>query len=106
MKGKGKGATGDSGWGFPNPGKGKAKGTKCSWNPGKGAWGKGAEGAYSVEDDWSAGYSGYNFEDIPLFLNSLAQEAGDEWQVVKSKKSSKYPSPAGGKPPRFMSTST
>ena len=43
-------------------------------------------GAYSVEDDWSAGYIGYNFEDIPLFLNSLAQEAGDEWQVVKAKK--------------------
>ena len=41
-KGKGKGAMGDSGWGFPNPGKGKAKGTKGFWNPGKGAWGKGA----------------------------------------------------------------
>ena len=65
-------------------GKGKGKGKKGAW---PGAWGKGGKGAYSCEDDWSQGYSGYSF-DTPLFLNSLAQEAAGEWRMVKSKKSS------------------
>lgn len=65
-----------------SPDKGKGKGKKGSW---KGAWGKGGKGAYSVEDDWSVGYSSYSF-DTPLFLNTQAQEAASEWQVVKSKK--------------------
>ena len=68
-------------WNSPNPYKGKGKGQKGFWNGGKGAWGKG-EGAYSIEDDWSSGYSGYAF-DTPLFSSSLAQEASDEWKEVK-----------------------
>ena len=57
---------------------------------GKGAWGKGGKGKgmYYMEDDWSAGQSGYSF-DVPLFLNSLAQDAAGEWQVAKSKNSTK-----------------
>ena len=51
----------------------------------------GARGAYSFEDDWSAGFNGYNFgpnfghEDTPLWYHALAQEAADEWQVPKTK---------------------
>ena len=77
-KGKGQDQPQGPGWGFPNPGKGKGKGPKGSWNPGKGAWAKGAKGTYGLGDDWSEGYSGYKFgyEDTALF--SLAREAADE----------------------------
>ena len=48
---------------------GRAKETMGSWNPGKGAWGKGGKGAYGLEHDWSVGCSGYayGFEDVTLF---------------------------------------
>ena len=77
-KGKGQGQQQGPGWASPNPGKGKGKGPKGSWNPSKGAWGKGRKGAYGLDDDWSKGYSGYNFgyEDTALF--SLAQESASE----------------------------
>ena len=70
MKGKGKGKSFPQlpGWETLSPYKGKGKGNKGSWNPGKGAWGKGGKGAYGLEDDWSEGYSGYayGFEEITL----------------------------------------
>ena len=86
MKGKGKGQdpTQDMAWNSQNPYKGKDKGQKGFWKGGKGAWGKG-KGAYSMEDDWSSGYSGYPF-DTPLLSSPLAQEASDEWKEVKYKK--------------------
>ncbi len=70
---------------MPSPYKGKGKGNKGSWNPGKGAWGKGGKGAYGLEDDWSEGYSGYayGFEDVTLL--SLA-----EWQTPNPKKTFKH----------------
>ena len=86
MKGKGKGQdpTRDTAWNSPHPYKGKGKGQKGYWKGGKG------KGAYSMEDDWSSGYSGYSF-DTPLFLSSLAQEAESQWQRVSSKKAAKQP---------------
>ena len=78
--GKGQGQQQGPGWGSPNPCKGKGKGPKGSWNPGKGAWGKGGKGAYGLEDDWSEGYCGYNFSYEDTALLSLAREAASEWQ--------------------------
>ena len=91
MKGKGKGQ--DTTWSSPSPDKGKGKGQKGFWKGGKGTYGKG-KGAYSVEDDWSSGYSGYSF-DTPLFSSSLAQEAAVEWKEVKSKRANKPAIPTG-----------
>ena len=65
-KGKAQGSMSDLGWKFPGLNKGKGEGKKGSWNGGKGSLGNGGKGAYSMEDDWSAGYSGYSF-DIPVF---------------------------------------
>ena len=91
MKGKGKGKSFPPlpGWEMPSPYKGKGKGNKGSWNPGKGAWGKGGKGAYGLEDDWSEGYSGYAYghEDMPLF--SLAG-----WQTPDTRKPSTNQPPA------------
>ena len=60
QKGKGKalGSMSELGWKFPGLSKGKGKGKKGSWDGGKGARGEGRKGAYSMEDDWSAGFSG------------------------------------------------
>ena len=93
MKGKGKGqdSTQDMAWNPQNPHKGKGKGQKAFWKGGKATWGKG-KGAYSMEDDWSSGYSGYSF-DTPLFSSSLAQEAPDGWKTVKSKREVKPHNP-------------
>ena len=56
---------------------------------GSGYPGKGGKGAYGLENDWSGGYSGYNFsyEDTALF--ALAQRAASTWQVPAPKKTSK-----------------
>ena len=74
MKGKGKGQyqAPYPNWGSNTPSKGKGKGLS-TWNPGKGSGGKG-KGAYSVEDEWSEGISGYGFgyEDTPLWYHDLA----------------------------------
>ena len=92
MKGKGKGQNQSSfsNWGPPNPFKGKGKGQTGPWNPGKGSGGKG-KGAYSVEDDWSAGNSGYHFgyEDTPLWLHDFAAEAAEAWQTPNPRKTTK-----------------
>ena len=87
MKGKGKGQdpTRDTPWNSPNPYKGKGKGQKGYWKGGQG------KGAYSMEDDWSSGYSGYSFG-TPLFISSLAQEAKGEWQKVNPKKAARQSS--------------
>ena len=84
MKGKGKGQdpTRDTAWNSSNPYKGKGKGQKGYWKGGQG------KGAYSMEDDWSSGYSGYSY-DTPLFISSLAQEAQGEWQKVNPKKAAR-----------------
>ena len=77
MKGKGKGcsftAPPFAEW---NPYTGKGKGQN-NGGKGKGAWGKG-KGAYTMEEDWSLGYSGYSF-DSPLFASTLAEEAANDW---------------------------
>ena len=99
-KGKGQGFPQTPGWGNPNPLKGKGKGNKGSWNPGKGAWGKGGKGAYSLEDDWSEGYSGYayGYEDITL----LSLATSTEWRSPDPRKTFKPgsrvsgPYPTGG----------
>ena len=52
-------------------------------------------GAYSVDDDWSVGYSGYSY-DAPLLLGSLTEEAACEWIIVNPKKASKQLKPQGG----------
>ena len=89
MKGKGKGQ--DVAWFPPSPNKGKGKGQKGFWKGGKG------KGAYSVDDDWSAGYSGYSY-DAPLLLGSLTEEAAGEWIIVNPKKASRPPNPKGQEP--------
>ncbi len=63
------------------------------------------KGAYSMEDDWSSGFSGYSF-DIPLVLIALAQEAAGEWKVAKNKKSTKPAKPAGKNPAWCGATGT
>ena len=79
---------------------------------GKGAWGKGGKGAYSVEDDWSSGVNGYNFgpypghEDIHMFLNTLAQEATGDWQVAMSKNANKSALAIGNGPTGCVATVT
>ena len=61
---------------------------------------------YAVEDEWSYGLSGYSYEDVPLFLNSLTQEATGNWQVARSKKTAKKPSVVNGCPSRCASSHT
>ena len=80
-KGKGPGQQQSPAWGSPNPGKGKGKGPKGSWNPGKGAWGK---GAYGLSTEWGEDNSGYEYgnEDYALFsmLENCAHEPTDTWR--------------------------
>ena len=76
------------------------------WGGGKGTWGKGGKGSYAMEDEWSYGLSGYSYEDVPLFLNSLTQEATGNWQVARPNKTAKKPSVVNGCPSRCASTST
>ena len=96
MKGKGKGQSTQQGpaWGNPNPGKGKPKGNKGYWSPGKGFGGKGEKGAYHFMDDYSQGWSGYNFDDNALL--SLQQEFMGEWQTPSPKRTFRTPSSCGG----------
>ena len=101
-KGTGKGT--GQGWNSPNYGKGKGKDQKGSWK-GKGAWGKGGKGkgTYHMEDDWSAGQSGYSFY-VPMFLNS--PEVAGEWQVARSNKPTKPAATMKQLPSRCGATST
>ena len=91
MKGKGKGQDPNTAWFPPNPYKGKGKGQKGFYKGGKG------KGAYSVDDDWSSGCSGYSF-DAPLLLGCLTEEAASEWTTVNPKKAAKQPNPNGRGP--------
>ena len=94
------------GWNPTFYGKGKGKDQKGSWK-GKGAWGKGGKGkgTYYMEDDWTAGQSGYSF-DIPMFLTSPAPEAASDWQVARSKKPARPATTARMVTPRCGATST
>ncbi len=85
-KGKGKGM--EPGW-TPPAYKGKGKEQK---GKGKGAWGKGGKGKgmYYMEDDWSAGQSGYSF-DVPMFLATPAPAIPGDWKVDRPKKPAKAP---------------
>ena len=77
MKGKGKGYELPQGpaWAPPYPSKGKGKGNKWTWGPAKGSYGKGGKGVYGFEDEWSEGFSGYQFgqADTPLWYTDLAE---------------------------------
>ena len=59
-----------------------------------------------MEDEWSYGLSGYSYEDVPLFLNSLTQEATGNWQVARPKNIAKGLSVVSGCPSRCASTFT
>ena len=58
-----------------------------------------------MEDDWTAGHSGYSF-DIPMFLTSPAPEAASDWQVARSKKPARPATTARMVTPRCGATST
>ena len=59
-------------------------------DPSKGGWGKGGKGAFGLEDDWSEGLSGYNWQQgysaDATALFQLAREAQSGWQFPNPKK--------------------
>ena len=98
MKGKGKGQDPTRTWhGTPQTHtRARARARRASGREER-ELGKG-KGAYSVEDDWSSGYSGYSF-DTPLFSSSLAQEASDEWKKSSQRGPTNQPAPQEKGPP-------